>query len=273
MEERREGTEHEPYKVSLKGFEGPLDLLLHLVKTHELDIFDIPVAFITKKYLEYLDLMRTLNIDVAGEFVLMAATLAHIKSRQMLPRDELDEEEEEGEDPRAELIRRLLEYQKFKDAAHQLGDLPQEGRSVWIRPGAGPEEDEEELPPLAEIGLFQLLEAFSKVMARIKPELTHDVVVDRVSLATRISQLADLVQEQQRITFDQAFQDLLSGEAMSEKALRMEVVVTFLALLEMARLRMLRIWQQNPKGEIYLEVTAKDITVKPEDLKYDDPYG
>src|SRR5688500_351442 len=129
------------YSVELEVFEGPLDLLLHLVKKHELDILDIPIAFVTEKYLAYLDAMAGLDIDVAGEYLLMAATLCHIKSRELLPTPELDPDEAiegdgEGEvevDPRADLIRRLLEYQKYKEAAEQLGQRPVVGRNVWSR--------------------------------------------------------------------------------------------------------------------------------------------
>src|SRR5215210_3348478 len=127
------------YQVNLDVFEGPLDLLLHLVKKHELSILDIPISFVTEKYIEYLDAMAALDIDVAGEYLLMAATLCHIKSRELLPSDldplddEVDAETEEGIDPRADLIRRLLEYQKYKEAASLLGQRPVVGRNVWSR--------------------------------------------------------------------------------------------------------------------------------------------
>ena len=133
------------YTVSLPVFEGPLDLLLHLVKKHELDVLDIPVSFVTEKYLEYLDLMRQTNLDIAGEYLLMAATLVHLKSRELLPSPEpLAADETDGDeelDPRQELIRRLLEYQKYKEAAAELDDRPVIGRNVWTR-GAALESDD-----------------------------------------------------------------------------------------------------------------------------------
>src|ERR1700760_3523255 len=169
------------YQVALDVFEGPLDLLLHLVKKHELSILDIPIAFVTEKYLEYLDAMAALDIDVAGEYLLMAATLCHIKSRELLPPPEPLEEEdaeagENGEvelDPRADLIRRLLEYQKYKEAANQLGERPVVGRNVWSR-GAPAEDAVSEgvnadaIAPLAPFPVHKLIEAFDRVMQQAK---------------------------------------------------------------------------------------------------------
>jgi len=165
------------YQVALDVFEGPLDLLLHLVKKHELSILDIPIAFVTEKYLEYLDAMAALDIDVAGEYLLMAATLCHIKSRELLPTPEPleDEDGEAGDggevevDPRADLIRRLLEYQKYKEAAQQLGQQPVVGRNVWSR-GTPIEDavsdgvDPDAIAPLAPFPVHKLIEAFDRVM-------------------------------------------------------------------------------------------------------------
>ncbi len=258
------------YRVHLDFFDGPLDLLLHLVKKHELDIFDIPVAFIAAKYLECLDLMRSLNLDVAGEFLLMAATLAHIKSREMLPpTDQGDEEEdgEDGEDPKKILIRRLLEYQKYKDAAGRLGELPQLQRSVWVRP-PGETGDDGNKHPLAEVGLFNLLEAFNDVLAKARPELTHDVVVDRVSLADRISQLADCLKQSGRMTFRECFTAVCDPEELEfRRSARMNLVTTFLAILEMARLYMIRVRQASSEGEIYIESTSDDMETNPDELE------
>jgi len=276
--DEQETQNQQAYKVQLDFFEGPLDLLLHLVKQHELEIFDIPVAFIAEKYLEYLDLMRTLNLDVAGEFLLMAATLAHIKSREMLPpsdEDDDDDDSEEGEDPKKALIRRLLEYQKYKDAAQRLGDMPQLNRRVWTHP-TGSEDADKKDHPLAEVGLFKLLEAFNDVLVNAKPDLSHDVVVDRVSLATRISQLADHLREAKRLTFVECFKAISeAGDPETRKAVRMNLVTTLLAILEMARLRMIRVRQASPEGEIYLESTDDDTEVESEaleDLQVDDAY-
>jgi len=242
----------EAYQVSLPEFEGPLDLLLHLVKRHELDIFDIPISFITQKYLEYLDLMRQLNLDVAGEYLLMAATLAHIKSRELLPRapEELEEEgaEEEG-DPRQELIRRLLEYQKYKDAAARLGEQPALGRQVFRR-GAPMEQVDPSEMPLAEVSTFALISALAEVLQRAQVKLTHDVVVDRISITDRINQIVDRLLESESLRFLDCFN--LSG---SLAQIKHEAIVTFLAMLEMARLKMVRILQHTPAGEIYVTRT------------------
>jgi segregation and condensation protein A len=233
------------YSVELPVFEGPLDLLLHLVKKHELDIFEIPIAFITDRYLEYLELMRKVNLEVAGEYLLMAAQLAHIKSRELLPTPDptqVDQPDEEGDiDTRQELIRRLLEYQKYKQAAGVLGDRPVVGRNVWLR-GASVEDTlgatVGQLPeaPLAEVPLFSLVEALADVMSRARVRVAHDVVVDRISITDRIHQLVERLDGEGTIGFRSCF--LLDGTAIE---VRQSIVITFLAILEMARLRMIRI--------------------------------
>jgi segregation and condensation protein A len=240
------------YQVQLDVFEGPLDLLLHLVKKHELDIFDIPISFVTEKYLEYLDLMTSLNLDVAGEYLLMAATLAHIKSRQLLPAPPPGSEEEEAEaaeeaDPRQELIRRLLEYQKYKEAAASLGARPVVGRNVWTR-GAPQEEvladnvDADVRPPLKEIPVLALVEALDRALSRAKIRLTHQISIDRLSVSERINQLSDRLEREGSFTFQSCFQFL--RQEMSLAQARHEAVVTFLAVLEMARLGLIRVWQE-----------------------------
>src|SRR5262245_17137173 len=182
------------YTVAIPQFEGPLDLLLHLCQKHELDVLDIPIGFITEKYLEYLAVMQLLNLDVASEYLLMAATLAHIKSKMLLPapppgqEDDLGEEEE---DPRAALIRRLLEYQKYKQAAAELGARGVTGRDVFLRGSPIEEAVHTGLPPLAEVPLFSLVAAFQAVLDRNRVKISHDVVADRISLADRIHQVAD----------------------------------------------------------------------------------
>jgi len=238
------------YQVQLDVFEGPLDLLLHLVKKHELPIFDIPIAFITEKYLEYLDLMTSLNLDVAGEYLLMAATLAHIKSRELLPTppptDDEEAEQAEEADPRQELIRRLLEYQKYKEAAESLGQRPVVGRNVWTR-GAPQEEvlaenvDPDVRPPLKEIPVIALVEALDRALSRAKIKLTHQISVDRLSVSERINQLADRLEREGSFTFESCFRFL--REEMSLAQAKHEAVVTFLAVLEMARLGLIRVWQ------------------------------
>ncbi len=246
-------TLQEEYHVELPEFEGPLDLLLHLVKRHELDIFDIPISFITARYLEYLDMMKGLNLDVAGEYLLMAATLAHIKSREMLPRPETDDltDDDEGEDPRQELIRRLLEYQKYREVAEQLSQRPLLGRQVFGR-GAPVEKPGSEEMQLAEVGSFALIEALADVASRTEVKLSHDVMVDRISITDRINTIVDRLSENETLPFVDCF-DL---EANSAPQFRHNLVVTFLAILEMARLQMIRIYQQVKVGDIYLTRTA-----------------
>ncbi|MCA9673172.1 MAG: segregation/condensation protein A [Myxococcales bacterium] len=228
------------YQVELPDFEGPLDLLLHLVKRHELEILEIPIAFITEKYLEYLDLMRALNLDVAGEYLLMAATLAQIKSNELLPRPEVvDEDDDESDlgDPRAELIKRLLEYQRYKEVAHELGQRPALGRHIFPRGSEMPTVDASERP-LAEVGVFALLDALARVMRRNDIKMQYDVVVDRISITDRINEIVDRLAARTTVPFLDCF-DLSGGEAA-----RHEIVVTFLAILELARLRMIRIVQR-----------------------------
>lgn len=263
------------YQVSLDVFEGPLDLLLHLVKKHELSILDIPIAFVTEKYLEYLDAMTGLDIDVAGEYLVMAATLCHIKSRELLPSPEpLEEEGEppEGEeaevDPRADLIRRLLEYQKYKEAAEQLGQRPVVGRNVWGR-GAPTEDalgdgvDPDAIAPLAPFPVHKLIEAFDRVMQRAKVKVAHNVLIDRLSVSQKIAELTDRLEAEGQFTFSSMFSFLKDGVVRTVEEVRHEAVVTFLALLEMAKLRLIAL-SQHEDEEIYISRAADDLRARVE---------
>jgi segregation and condensation protein A len=249
---------HVPYEVDLPGFSGPLELLLHLIRKHKLDIIDIPVGFITEKYLEYIDAMKVLNLDVAAEYLEMAATLTRIKSRMLLPVGEQGEEAAAGEepaDPRAELVRRLLEYQKYRDAADQRGALNQLQRDVFARPpehSAGPADR-----PLAEVGLGALLDAFAAVLQRVRPDLAREVTVERISVAHRIQELLVLLETRRRVRFEQFFEKVAS---------KFDVVVTFLALLEMTKLHMTRLLQAGPGTPLMVDFVGRldpsgDITV------------
>ncbi len=250
------------YQVQLDVFEGPLDLLLHLVRKHELAILDIPIAFITAKYLEYLDAMHGLDIDVAGEYLLMAATLCHIKSRELLPGAEADPDdvnelgeagglgdEDEGVDPRADLIRRLLEYQKYKEAALHLGDRPVVGRNVWFR-GTALEDavaenvDPDAIAPLADFPVHKLIEALDRLMKRAKVKITHNVLIDRLSVSQKISELTDRLEHEQRFTFTSMFRFARDDVEMTYEEIKHDAVVTFLAMLEMAKLRLIAIHQE-----------------------------
>lgn len=228
--------ERDAYTFRLEGFEGPLDLLLHLIQKNELDIFNIPIALITEQYLEYLQLMKVLNLDMAGEYLLMASTLLHIKSKMLLPKSSEGEEEEE-EDPRAELVRRLLEYQKYKQAAVELEKRPLLDRDVFIRLVAAepePEPEEEKI----EVNLFELLEAFRKVLERVKPEAFHQVILEHLSVEDKIQEILTLLGRENR---SMAFHRLFP-----EQASRRVVVITLLAILELVKMRRIRIFQLAP---------------------------
>ncbi len=243
------------YRVEIPtaGFEGPLDLLLHLIQQHELDILDIPIRFVTARFLQYLAVMRTLSIDVASEYLVMAATLAHIKSKMLLPTVPEGQDEglpgEEEEDPRAELVRRLLEYQKYKAAAAELAERGTLGKDVF---GRGNTEETPTGPaPFAPAGVFSLLDAFEKILKRTNVKLDHEVVFDRISITDRILQLSEKLEVRKAMRFE----DLLvePGRAIT----RFDIVITFLAILEMAKLRMLRIYQSGPLATIHLELAVE----------------
>ncbi|HSN98511.1 MAG TPA: segregation/condensation protein A [Candidatus Nanopelagicales bacterium] len=247
------------YFVQLPTFEGPLDLLLHLIQKHELDILDIPVSFITEKYLEYLQVMKTLSIDLASEYLVMAATLTHIKSKMLLPvvpsgQDDDGMPGEDDEDPRAELVRRLLEYQKYKAAAEGLADRGTLGRDVFAR---GMTEDE--IPrgpaPFAPLNVFGLLEAFEKILKRTNVRVDHEVVFDRISITDRIVELTERLSERRAMTFEDL---LLSGIPRGAPIPRFELVITFLAVLEMCKLRLIRIHQTDPLAMIHVELAVQD---------------
>jgi segregation and condensation protein A len=239
------------FKVALPHFEGPLDLLLHLIREHELDILDIPISLITERYLEYLNTMQALDIDVAAEFLVMAATLAHIKSRMLLPRDAKPDQptpEEEGEDPRAALVRRLLEYQKYKDAGQSLGARPILGRDTFSRPA--PVQDAENLElDSSEVSAFKLIEAFDTVIKRSKIRVPFEIALDRLSLSEAIDDLIGQLRTRGQQTFSQL---LGSVDSQGNPATleRHRVVIVFLALLEMVKLRVLRIFVPSEEGEI-----------------------
>jgi segregation and condensation protein A len=239
------------YRVRLPMFEGPLDLLLHLVQKHELDILDIPIAFITEKYVEYIQLLDALNIDLASEYLVMAATLVHIKSRMLLPNSPDDESadgsEEDELDPRAELVRRLLEYQKYKLAAEQLGGRSLLGRDVFPR-GSSDEVAGGEAP-LEGVDTFKLLDAFQSVLERTHNTREHQIDFERFSITEKISELSDLLRQTRRLVFHEIF---AAGSG------RAELIITFLALLEMTRLRLTRLTQEGPLAPIYIELTVLD---------------
>ncbi|MEZ4340138.1 MAG: segregation/condensation protein A [Sandaracinaceae bacterium] len=235
-------------QLELPAFEGPLDLLLHLIRKHELEILDLPIAFVTERYLSYLTMMEQLNLDIASEYLVMAATLAHIKSKMLLPqepKDQDDDIEEDEVDPRAELIRRLLEYQKYKIAAEELGARPVVGRDVFGRGSDAPKASGP--PPLASIGIFKLLDAFSRVLKRANAELAFEVTTEGVSIQERMGQLVELLRERRQVEFDDLFEDQVRVY---------DLVVTFMAVLEMAKRRLVAIYQADPYSPIHLRSTV-----------------
>lgn len=230
------------YRVNLEVFEGPLDLLLHLVKRTEVDIYDISIATITDQYLQYLGLMEEMNLDVAGEYLVMAATLTHLKSRMLLPPSE-DESDESEEDPRAALVQQLVEYQRFREAALALGDRPVLTRDVYRRAPAEPERDPDEGVRLSDVTTADLLEAFREALERAGRERFHEIVTEDISVA----ECVDVIMRRIGTDGSLRFVDLFAG-AVS----RQRMVATFLALLELVKRQAVRARQDQAYGEILL---------------------
>ena len=244
------------YAVKLPIFEGPLDLLLHLIRINEVDVADIPIGVVADQYVEYVDLMRELNLDVAGEYLLMAATLAWIKSRMLLPPSGI-EEDEEGVDPRAELVARLLEYQRFKEAAGELGERPLLGRDVFEARTPEVESTPESEREVA-VDLMALIEAFRRVVRNAPGEPhAHEVESEPITVHERMTVVMDLLERQEVVEFERL---LVAGES---PATRPVVVATFLAILELARLAALSIFQSlsetgAPEGTIRVRRASGD---------------
>lgn len=238
------------YTIKLDVFEGPLDLLLYLIRKNEIDIYDIPISLITEQYIAYIDAMKSLNLDLAGEYLVLAATLLHIKSRMLLPVHR-EEGETEEEDPRAELVRRLLEYKTYKEAALELGCVKLLDRDVFVRTDSGDGLVEEEGRPLREVGIFELVEAFRRVLASAGGEYVLDVSLETMSLSQRINEILVLLEEKDVLTFDE-----LLGEIRD----RRQLVYSFLALLELMKLRVVRAFQRAPYEmiRIYRAVETAD---------------
>ena len=238
----------EGYPVRLDNFEGPLDLLLHLIKKHEVDIYDIPIHLITQQYLQYIDLMQEMNLDVAGEFLVMAATLIHIKSRTLLPRPDPTQEDPE-EDPREALVRRLLEHQKFKAAAELLHERETLRSAQWTRPDGPIAEIAGEAPePEIEVDLFSLISAFRAVVERAKLRPKVYLPTEQISIEDRIERLMTKLSETEACGFEDLFADVES---------RAGLIVTFLAMLEMIRLKLIRVFQSGPLGPIRVYKRAR----------------
>lgn len=229
------------YQVRLDKFEGPLDLLLYLIKKSEINIYDIPIALITQQYLDYLSLMKSLNLTVAGEFLVMAATLVQIKSRMLLPEDRAETDEEDGPDPRDELVRRLLEYKRYKEAARRLDDRERVWREVFGR-------DEPPMTPtpngegwLEEVTLFDLVDALQRVVARLPDQRLMEITPENLTVKDRMNVIIEALDRKESVTFLSLFE----GQTH-----RLLIIVTFLALLELIRIKLVRVFQGEVFGPI-----------------------
>ena len=239
------------HPVRLANFEGPLDLLLYLIKKNELNIYDIPILLISEQYLEYLDLMQELDLDVAGEFLVMAATLIHIKSRMLVPRIETADDAEDEEDPRDVLVRRLLEHQKYRAAAELLHERETLRSAQWTRPD-GRIEDISGVPfeRELEVDMFSLLQAFQAVMARSRARPGLALPSEVIPIQTRIEQLLERLSETEACGFEDLFLDASS---------RADLITSFLALLEMIRLKLVRVYQPESFGPIRVYKRARPV--------------
>ena len=229
----------ELYRVRLDEiFEGPMDLLVHLIKKNELDIYDIPIALITEQYLQYLEWMQAMNIDYAGDFIVMASTLTQLKSRMLLP---VSSDEEEDEDIMQEITRPLLEYLQMKSAAEQLVERNLLGENTFIRKPSRDDFLTDTDDEFIKIGLFELIDAFQKMLERIPEDHRVDLTADEISVKERISQIVDILEDKGSITFLELFPDNPDKRA---------IIVTFLAILEMVRLTLIRVVQHVQTGII-----------------------
>ncbi len=239
------------YEVKLDIFEGPLDLLLYLIKKNEIDIYDIPIALITEQYLQHIEMMKYLNLDVAGDYLLLASTLIHIKSKMLLPVEEGDAGETEDEpDPRAELVKQLLDYQVFKEAASQLDQRPLLERDIFKRGlstengNAGISEDETPM----EVSVFALVETFYRVISSMKEPELMEIDVEKLSLTDRINEVMAQLTEKKMLSFVELLQD------SSDKRM---MLYTFLAILELMKLRMIKVYQASSFGVIRVVLAAE----------------
>ncbi len=231
----------ESITIRLDAFQGPLDLLLHLIKREEVDIWNIPIARITEQYLEYLQMMKDLNINVAGEWLVMAATLIYIKSRMLLPPDPVAEQPEEGAaDPRTELVYQLLEHQKFKNAAQMLYTREEVENAVWHNP---PHEAVEEGQEVVAVSLFDLLKAFHEVVKRFESQRGMELDQEEVTIEQKLGDVRRLLLVRDKIVFSSFMQECRS---------KRHLIVTFLALLELVRLREIWLYQKKAFEEIYI---------------------
>ena len=261
MDNQLDGAEQTelPYQVRIENFEGPLDLLLHLIKKNEINIYDIPIAMIAQQYLGYIEAMEDLNLNVAGEFLVMAATLLQIKSKMLLPVDETAEDEEEGPDPREELVRRLLEYKTFKEAARQLDTQERMWREIYSRTPSPPDEETEIDDQLLDnVGLFDLVDALQGILNRNPGKKLIEIIPDNLTVRDRMNAILEALEGQESVSFVSLF---------DPSCHRLLIIVTFLALLELIRLRTARVFQAESFGPI---LVSRAFSLVPDPAELDD---
>ena len=247
-----------PYQVRIENFEGPLDLLLHLIKKSEINIYDIPIHLIAQQYLTYIEAMEDLNLTVAGEFLVMAATLLQIKSKMLLPVDETAADEEEGPDPREELVRRLLEYKQFKDAARQLDEHERLWREIYSREQSPAVDLESDETLLDNVSLFDLVDVLQGILVRNPGKALMEILPDNLTVRERMNVILEMLEGQESVNFVGLFEPACH---------RLVVIVTFLALLELIRLRTARVFQAEHFGPI---LVSRGFILVPDPAELDD---
>ncbi len=247
-----------PYQVRIENFEGPLDLLLHLIKKSEINIYDIPIHLIAQQYLTYIEAMEDLNLTVAGEFLVMAATLLQIKSKMLLPADETAADEEDGPDPREELVRRLLEYKQFKDAARQLDEHERLWREIYSREQSPAVELESDETLLDNVSLFDIVNALQGILDRNPGKKLMEILPDNLTVRERMNAILEMLEGQESVNFVELFE---------RSCHRLVIIVTFLALLELMRLRTARVFQAEHFGPI---LVSRTFSLVPDPAELDD---
>lgn len=247
-----------PYQVRIEKFEGPLDLLLHLIKKNEINIYDIPIALIAQQYLEYIEAMKDLNLNVAGDFLVMAATLLQIKSKMLLPADEAASDEEDGPDPREELVRRLLEYKTYKEAATRLDGQEKMWREIFSREQAPTEPVETDETLLENVSLFDLVDALQGILDRNPGKKLIEIMPDNLTVRERMNVILELLEGKDSVSFVDLFE---------QTSHRLVVIVTFLAMLELIRLRVARVFQAEAFGPI---LVSRAFSLVPDPAELDD---
>jgi len=255
----------EAYQVELSGFQGPMDLLLYLIQKDQIDIYDIPISHITEQFIKHIEIMHMVSLDQAGEFMAMAATLLVIKLKMLMPKIGDAEPDEDEEDPRADLVRRLLEYKRFKEAAETLRQREEERRQYHVRSTRYPFLDDLATEPELRIEMFDLLSALADVFDRVRANPVHEVRREPFTVVQKIELIRERLRRQETVRFDECFTD---------DAIKMEVVVTFIAILELVKRGEVGFFQTEILGPIWLRVgeagladgqVALDITAGVED--------